>query len=191
MTDQSTIDWAAIHAAYLSGTETMAAIAKSHGITSGRIRAHAKRDGWPLRRDVKASLAKAAGKRTTTRSSGPRPRRRTKPVLSNNDLQIRLMEAIQMQLERLERHVQTDAALTSSDFERDARALNGLVRNFETLAGMAQPAKPRSRAKTNTPTIEDQDLNDQDVFRRDVAARIMRLHEQFGDQSGKADRSSE
>ncbi|MEO1694193.1 MAG: hypothetical protein AAFR55_03030 [Pseudomonadota bacterium] len=120
----------------------------------------------------------------TTAADRAAPRRRA----PKRRIRTRLMEVIAMQLDRLEQRIAEPSDMTSADCEREARALNSLVRNVETLEADNGPA-PKTRrttasARNVTPEIKPEDVDEQDVFRRDVAARILRLRERLDGQSG-------
>lgn len=101
-----------------------------------------------------------------------------------------LLDVMSKQLQRLESRVSGQAQMTSADYEREARALTALVRNFEALTGDdAALAKRGAQGGSGDgevllPEAGDLTPDDQDTFRRDIAARLVRLRERLGDQRG-------
>ncbi|MEM1306828.1 MAG: hypothetical protein AAGG99_04825 [Pseudomonadota bacterium] len=131
----------------------------------------------PTAPETREAAPPAAADRAAPRRRAPKSRIRT-----------RLMEVIAMQLERLEQRIAEPSDMTSADCEREARALNSLVRNVETLEADKGPAPKTRRAAASarnvTSEIKPEDVDEQDVFRRDVAARNLRLRERLDGQSG-------
>ncbi|MEO0792460.1 MAG: hypothetical protein AAFY27_07945 [Pseudomonadota bacterium] len=131
----------------------------------------------------------AAGSAALSAKSTAQP---SKPTSAKRSMRRRLMEAIEMQLERLERHVEDHTELSSSDYEREARALNGLIKNIEAVSALdasgapsraQRETRPQSSEQPKSTHAEARPDDDQDVFRQDVAARLLRLRNQLRSES--------
>ena len=150
----------------------------------------------PARENATAHPGSDAGRKKTAARPATASTHSTaqpsKPTSAKRSMRRRLMEAIEMQLERLERHVEDHTDLSSSDYEREARALNGLIKNIEAVSaldasGAPSRAQREARAQSSEPPkstrAEAQPDDDQDVFRQDVAARLLRLRDQLRSES--------
>lgn len=102
-------------------------------------------------------------------------------------MRTRLLDVVTKQLQRLEARVSAEAEMTSADYEREARALSTLVRNFEALTGddrASGQAGPGDQANTEATSAGagERTPDDEDTFRRDIAARLVRLRKRLDDQ---------
>ncbi len=121
----TTVDWAAVERAYVSGEETVAAIARRHKTSPSTIRSHASRNGW----------SRASGK-----ASPPAP------VDEDRDLHLaerqriarRLTKAIDRILAKMENRMAHEKKkgtepTTAADQERDSRLVHSLIRSLEKV----------------------------------------------------------
>ncbi|MEL6872575.1 MAG: hypothetical protein AAFO62_07240 [Pseudomonadota bacterium] len=104
----------------------------------------------------------------------------------------RLLAAIDLQLKELESRMAMSEDLTSADYERETRALGGLIRNYEKIIGLDAANDNRARkAGDHDARPTDASGADADSVRRDVAARLVRLRARLDDGTGSADHGAE
>jgi len=168
MAEQSGIDWAAIRAAFEGGTDSLSSVALRFQVSRSAAYSRSRREGW-----------------TQRAKGGATNKNKRTPDVSDQAIARRLRQAIQMQLERLENRMKTETEASAADHERDTRSLGGIIRNLEKLSSLShepvQPSAP-SQNEATPPSMAGND--EQDAFRSQVAARIVRLHEQLRDRSG-------
>lgn len=69
--------------------------------------------------------------------------------------------------------------VSAADHEREARALGGLIRNFERLKQLDSEKAGKSSGSRLQNKESGDGADDQDAFRRSVAERIVRLRERL------------
>jgi hypothetical protein len=109
----------------------------------------------------------------------------------------RLYNAINTKLQQMERLMATATDTSAVDHERETRTLTALIRNFERVsefdptiakstkaavvaAALAADAKPSGRAIDGTDAAPPTSGPDAERLRRDIAERLVRIHEQRG-----------
>jgi hypothetical protein len=184
MTTHPRADWEAIRAAYIKRDIPVSGIADVFGVSRSAIWQRARREEWP-----KPKPAKAAG-RSLGKEEPPHGKAQvSKPTRRKNRQQVKrqLLEVLAMQVERLERRIISESEMTSSDYEREARALNSLVRNFEALEVDDRAGElPAAPQKTETSAMnqangDEADAHAQDTLRRALADRLTRLRAQLNE----------
>lgn len=166
MTDDDRAVYAAARAAYLEGSESIAAIAARLGLSKHKIAAWRRRDDWPAR------------------SSRPTKRHPTRPVvgattspLTSEQKQAvvtRLWLAIDAALTRLENAMATGDPLTPADSERETRAIGALVRNLGKVAEFEADVRKRS-AQGRSGDADAASAADPERLRTALAERLGRV----------------
>lgn len=163
----ASVDWDAARKAYASSDETVAAICSRIGITSARLYAQARREGWPKRRQRSGKdRAKCKAKRGMALAA----RRRL-------DLIARLYEATERKLTMLEARIADTPAASAMESEREARALGALVRTFEKLTEFEDRAR-KSVSEIETDAEHDDTTAaaaDAERWRKEIAQRLARI----------------
>lgn len=182
MTDPSPRDWAAIRAAYVAAKLPVSTVAAQHAVSASAIYARARREGWPRRKGAGApptlrSCKTSAGPAVSQTAASHAP----PGLVGRQGMHSRLFEAVEKQLERLEAKMRQDDALTIADHERETRALGLLIRNYEKMTGLEPGATMAQRGAGDNDGPAASIVDEQDTFRRDVAARILRLRQQLED----------
>lgn len=183
MTTQSVADWEAIRAAYTKRDVSVSEIAKQYRVTAGSIWTRARREDWP-------KPVSGVDRRSHGPGSGPATKnRRADNSKPRNRTQVKrhLLDVLAMQLERLERRILSETEMTSSDTEREARALNSLVRNFEALDAASQADGARQTgasagkagAGKRGNVAKEAAADDKDTLRNELAERLKRLQAQL------------
>lgn len=178
MTTQPEADWEAIRAAYTRRDEAVTAIAKRFGVTASSIWSKARREDWE-----KPVAAKPGARGTTRKPPNVQPHQR---AAKRKQVKQQLLEVLAMQVDRLERRLDCDSGMTSSDYEREARALNSLVRNFEALdvsqdksTKSAKGSVKHNAQQTSKADFGEGKADDKDTLRRELAERLTRLQSQL------------
>lgn len=166
--------WAEARRLYATGTLSQAAIAAMLGLSAGRIRRRAKREGW-VRQDPAGRRRQAKARPTgpvaaTRRAEGKvtRAARCPRAVVVE-----RLYLAIDAKLKRLEARMRSGKALSAADSERETRELGTMVRSFEKVTELAadidrsQQSPATGRAGVTAADAER--------MRREIAERLERL----------------
>jgi hypothetical protein len=197
MTDTPAPDWAAIRHRYEETQDSIREICGEAGLDRGRFEARRRRERWrrrhprpfPPPRRVAAPPMVEAAPATATATAAPAspapagppfaPRLLATPA-SRRRLLDRLVAAIAMKLEQLERRMTNDLAAgedsTATDHEREARAIGALIDNLEKITeietGLAN-AGGRSASATSAADLADE----ADRCRRELAERLHRIVE--------------
>lgn len=196
MTKSNAPDWAAIRGRYEETQDRIQDICAEAGIDRSRFETRRKREGWrrknprpfpPLRKvsaeqtDAPLSSPSERSDDAAQASRAPHiaPRLLATPAARRRLLD-RLVAAIDMKLEQLERRMTNDLAVgedaTATDHEREARAIGALIDNLEKITEIETGLGNASgKSGSATPTT---DLADEaDRCRRELAERLHRLVE--------------
>jgi hypothetical protein len=199
--------WALVRADYVGSTETVYAICARYGIKHQELYARRGAENWPLRDSVKSQRLRATTLEKKRKSAATNPL--IDPPLTTRATRAaliwRLYRAIDLKLQQMENLMTTDAETSSTDHERQTRAITGLVRTFERVTELqADPTKPAgklanrstraSRANSaanasahatsaiggtaGSPASPAASTADAERLRRDIAERLVRIHEQ-------------
>jgi hypothetical protein len=208
MTDRPGPDWAHIRHLYEDTDAPVADICAAGGIDRRDLDSHRKREGWrrqhprpfpprkPAVPSVRAGLGPGGhGPPPATPQPQPQPpavdpdanTAPSTPDTTRRRLLDRLVAAISLKLEQLERRMTTDLALlaagepaTAVDHERETRAIGALIDNLgkitEIEADLSRPADAK-----RGPSPADTDLADEaDRWRSELASRLSRIIEAAG-----------
>ena len=125
------------------------------------------------------SLGEAVG---GPRPASPLPRRTLSTPAARRRLLDRMVAAISLKLEQLERQMtrslDTDMAdpTTATDHERETRAIGALIDNLEKITEMETGLSPKS-AKRGDPTVTTDLAAEAERCRRELADRLSRIVE--------------
>jgi hypothetical protein len=138
--------WALVREAYCAKVLTVAAILNQFGITQKHLDKRRKAEGWPVRLGI---AQRNAASRAATSSPLPDvelPLPTTRQARMR--LILRLYKAIDLKLTQMEKHMENPPTqATSTDHERDTRALNSLVRTFDHVTELnADLIRPASKS---------------------------------------------
>ncbi len=205
MTANSAPDWAAVRRRYEETQDSITAICSDVGIAKSQLETRRKRDQWrrrnpkpfpPLR---KAPLPPSIDIEEPAAASGDildgscpevhaeplapvpaiAPRLLATPSARRRLLE-RLVAAISMKLEQLERRMTNDLAAgedsTATDHEREARAIGALIDNLDKISEIETGlGKPAGKSGSTVPAT---DLADEaERCRRELAERLHRIVE--------------
>jgi hypothetical protein len=213
MTEPPEPDWALIRHRYEETQDAVADICADAGITKSQLESHRRKEHWhrkhprpfpPPRKPVPVWPAPeptqrfppvagdeaadpspepmSAGVEDTTQTELPLPSRLATST-AHRRLLDRLVAAISMKLEQLERRMTTDLAAgeasSATDHERETRAIGALIDNLEKITemetGLANTGGKRGAAAASAATT---DLADEaDRCRRELAERLHRIVE--------------
>ena len=159
-------DWTAVRRAYVSGEETIVAIAERHKTTPSAVRSHASRNGWVR----KSSLAAAAAEAVDDRNIHLAERRR---------LARRLTTAIDRILAKMEKRMvrekRKDAEpTTAADQERDSRLVHSLIRSLEKVTEFEADLERPDSGKSDAPDARAF-ADEAERARAEIAERLARL----------------
>ncbi|MEL7303084.1 MAG: hypothetical protein AAGJ53_05270 [Pseudomonadota bacterium] len=174
-------------------TKTRAKPARSKPIAKKKTPAKRKAPRPARKQPTPKPPAKPTPTRTTAPTKPTRPAT-TIPTVKPADAPLakRLLAAIDLQLKELESRMAMSEDLTSADYERETRALGGLIRNYEKIIGLDAANDNRARkAGDHDARPTDASGADADSVRRDVAARLVRLRARLDDGTGSADHGAE
>jgi hypothetical protein len=195
MTAHPAPDWAAIRRRYEETQDSITVICVDAGIAKSRFETVRKREQWrrrnprpfPPPRQSAAPEAAAIEVETEhippaeTPTSAPSiaPRLLATPVARRRLLE-RLVAAISMKLEQLERRMTNDLAAgedsTATDHEREARAIGALIDNLDKITEI-ETGFGKSAGKPGS-TVPATDLADEaERCRRELAERLHRIVE--------------
>ena len=182
MTASRSPDWAAIRRRYEETDDASADIAAAGGITRKDLAARAKKERWrrqkprpfPPVRVTPAEPEPVSPLRQTTQ----RPTQRvTASPAARRRLFERIVAAISLKLEQLERRMSKDLAgddlASATDHEREARAIGALIDNLHKITEM-QSGLSKSSGKRG-PTVDGDLAHEADRYRRELAERLSRL----------------
>ncbi|MBS0241590.1 MAG: hypothetical protein JSS20_05385 [Proteobacteria bacterium] len=183
-------DWAAIRRRYEETDDRAQDICADASITANQLKNAAARGKWrrqkprPFRSPHQAATTEHAtrAKEPTLRGAGTSTRRRVPSTpAGRRRLLDRLVAAISLKLEQLERRMTDDLAAieagdaTSTDHERETRAIGALIDNLgkitEIYADLDRPAGTKRGDDTIATTVADE----ADRCRRELAERLARL----------------
>jgi len=195
MVEPTAPDWAAIGRRYVETDDRVEDICAEEGITSGQLATQRKKHGWrranPRPFGVRTVPAVATSRPTITDASGAMIPSQARPrkVLSatadaRKSLLNRLVAAISLKLEQLERRMNDDleapgdsSAHTSTDHERETRAIGALIDNLGKITEM-QSGYPRRPGKAPVADAAVIDLgHEADRYRRELAERLQKIVE--------------
>jgi hypothetical protein len=192
--------WANVRRAYVDTSKPVKQICAEFGIDGWALAARARQEHWP-RRLAKIIAARAAAK-AAVRSLKPAQAAAVDPTPSDYaDLPLpsnqrarltlvrRLYKAIDTKLKQMETHMASATGTSSADHERETRTLSTLIRNFERVSEFdsdlakstgtpANSSTPAHFANHGANTAAATSATDADRLRRDIAERLVRLHEQ-------------
>lgn len=188
MTGRRKHDWAAIEAAFVANGESVSAIGRRFGVSPSQIYRKARAGGWLRGRAGHGSGDPSSGGHVTAVSalapaveeddnqSAHAPDRHSRTAIA-----VRMRRMVETQLLRLEERMADGDDATSTDQERDARALGGLIRNLEKLMDLD---KQTSRREADFETDGDPREgcsydSDPETVRRVLAERILSLRKRM------------
>ena len=148
--------WRLIKRDYFSARESIADIAKRHGISTTSINQRRKKCGWPTRHQIRSALAASA--------SG---------AVDLSDLVERIYRLIKLKLEQMEEDMAKSSERTPADNERETRAIGTMIRNIEKAHGIEQVSKNDGSPRANSP----ERLAEADALSRELADRLVRIRE--------------
>ena len=152
MTTLSNAEWRIVENAYVSGAETIGALAKRFKVASSTIYRRRDRHRW-------------AQPRTAAEPEG----------FDKAALVKRFYRLINLKLEQMEEDMARSSERTPADSERETRALGTLIRNFEKVFGLEQEGGKddgkQGRVDGPEPRAEAE------AIRRELAQRLVRLRE--------------
>jgi len=184
-------DWAVIQQRYVETDDTVESICADCGITEKQLATARKKHRWhrnkprlviPRRKpaDDTAKAVAASPPAVTQEPSQPRLAKR-KPAANTPDARRRLIDrlvaAISLKLEQLERRMhndldQTDDDQSATDHERETRAIGQLIDNLGKLTEMQTGHPPKSGAAARAaPDL----AGEADRYRRELAERLRRI----------------
>jgi hypothetical protein len=168
-------DWAAIRAAYESGSETPVAIARRYGIHHFNIYNSARRDAWvppvpplvvpPPRRPKPTTLL---DRDAATPSNAIRTRKKT-----HRRMVERLYSIIDAKLSQMENRMPGQDDQKSTDHEREAKTIGTLISNIEKVQELDGDAA-KSRTLNNKAVTSTHLADDTERLGRDLAERLIR-----------------
>lgn len=165
--------WAEIRRAYEAGVETVAAISARYGISQGAIYGRSRLEGWAKRSAIKkARPGSGSHRRTGAAANKQEAERKRRCPERDGQLIMRLYNAIDSKLKRLEARMQTDQEITAADSERETRELGLMIRSFEKVTAFAtelegQRGEPHGKSKGAS--------GDAERLREEIAERLERL----------------
>jgi hypothetical protein len=190
MVDQTAPDWAAIERRYVETDDRVEDICAEEGITSGQLATQRKKHGWRRSnprpfgvRRAQAAANPAAGEAALI--PPVRPRKAASGTADGRKrLLNRLVAAISLKLEQLERRMNDDleapgdsSAHTSTDHERETRAIGALLDNLGKITEM-ESGYPRRPGKAPVADAAAIDLgHEADRYRRELAERLQKIVE--------------
>ena len=201
MTAGSAPDWAAVRRRYEETQDSIAAICSDVGIAKGQFETRRKRDQWrrrnpkpfpPLRKEmspaqveveaeveVEVEVEEMPPAEPPVLAAAIAPRLLATPSARRRLLE-RLVAAISMKLEQLERRMTNDLAAgedsTATDHEREARAIGALIDNLDKITEI-ETGLGKSAGKSGS-AIPATDLADEaERCRRELAERLHRIVE--------------
>ncbi|MGD9803796.1 MAG: hypothetical protein AB7E81_17415 [Hyphomicrobiaceae bacterium] len=197
MTKTNAPDWDAIRRRYEETQDRIQDICADAGLERGRFETRRKREKWrrknprpfpPLRKasaettDVPSlPLSTSADEASPQVSDVPHiaPRLLATPA-SRRRLLDRLVAAIDMKLEQLERRMTNDLAVgedaTATDHEREARAIGALIDNLEKITEI-ETGLGTIAGKSGSAAIATDLADEADRCRRELAERLHRIVE--------------
>lgn len=152
--------WALVREAYCAKVITVVAILKQFGISQNHLDKRRQAEGWPKRLGIaqRHAAARLATSLAVPDAQLPIPIPTTRQARTS--LILRLYKAIDLKLTQMECHMENPTAPpTSTDHERDTRALNSLVRSFEHVtelhADLIRPASKSDQPGSKRTTAAD------------------------------------
>lgn len=182
MTASRSPDWAAIRRRYEETDDASADIAAAGGITRKDLAARARKEKWRRQKPrpfPPARVTPAGPDRVSPLGpSTPPPTRRVSATpAARRRLFERLVSAISLKLEQLERRMSKDLAgddlASATDHEREARAIGALIDNLDKITEM-QSGLSKSVGKRG-PAADGDLAHEADRYRRELAERLSRL----------------
>jgi len=190
MTDAPAPDWAAIRRHYEDTQDTVTAICNAAGISRSSFEAHRKRQKWRRKNPrpfppPRGQPGIPAPDQAETPPAAAQTAADVPPVLlatpvARRGLLDRLVAAISMKLEQLERRMTNDLAAgedsTATDHEREARAIGALIDNLDKITEIETGiGTPTGKSGATLPAT---DLADEaERCRRELAERLQRIVE--------------
>jgi hypothetical protein len=176
--------WAAIARDWAEGVESVAAIAARHRMFPARIYVRAKQEGWPPRiaapPPAKVRSKQKSHEKQKSDEQKPKPPRRQKaPPVSpephpadapRDRLVRRLIKAIDLKLEQLEKRMSCRKAASAADSERQTRELAQITRAYENVLELSL-GTDRTAGTAASPAS----AADAERWRGEIARRLERL----------------
>ncbi|MEZ5853959.1 MAG: hypothetical protein R3D67_04145 [Hyphomicrobiaceae bacterium] len=208
MSQDNATDWAAIRHRYETTQDAVADICNDCAVDTRDFNNRRKREKWrranprpfpPPRAGAKTKPPHDAALETSHDNDGPKTgavgSSDAGPALleakgpqgagssQRRKLLDRLVSAIEMKLEQLERRMTKDLAsdddTPATDHERETRAIGALIDNLEKITEMETGVASSSRTRSSAPA--DADLADEaERCRRELAERLSRIVEAAG-----------
>ncbi|MGE0764887.1 MAG: hypothetical protein AB7L90_00335 [Hyphomicrobiaceae bacterium] len=195
MTEPTAPDWAAIRRRYEETQDRIEKICADVRVERARFETRRKKERWRRRnprpfpsRRSSAGRADAPPRPASTSAlavpeaiepPGIAPRLLATPA-SRRRLLDRLVAAIEMKLEQLERRMTSDLAAgedaTATDHEREARAIGALIDNLEKITEI-ETGLGNVSGKSGSATPVTDLADEADRCRRELAARLHRIVE--------------
>lgn len=196
MNNTNAPDWAAIRRRYEETQDRIQDICAAAGLDRSRFETRRKREGWRRKNPRPFPPPRKAATETADASAAPPPEpdriaaeitgtpliapRLLATPAARRRLLDRLVAAIDMKLEQLERRMTNDLAAgedaTATDHEREARAIGALIDNLEKITEI-ETGLGTASGKSGS-AIPATDLADEaDRCRRELAERLHRIVE--------------
>jgi hypothetical protein len=182
-------DWAAVRHRYEATQDAVEEICTAHGVTPSALASRRRREGWrranprpfpPPRKSAGPTSQTPAAAPPTAPAAPSRKPRRTPPATGRRRLLERMVAAISLKLEQLERRMTDDLAAlaagdaTATDHERETRAIGALIDNLgkitEIEADLERPAGTK-----HGPAPASDLADEAERCRRELAERLSRL----------------
>ncbi len=200
MTQGTPPDWAAIRHRYETSQDPVTEICAAAGISARDFDNRRRREKWrranprpfpPPRRPkgakpssrAEAANPTAAPDTVTASDTSPAAPSGARPHNPRRQLLERLVGAIDMKLEQLERRMSKDLAendvTPATDHERETRAIGALIDNLEKITEMETGVASSSRSRGTTQPATDL-ADEAERCRRELAERLSRLVEAAG-----------
>jgi hypothetical protein len=193
MTNANAPDWASIRRRYEETQDRIQDICADAGLDRGRFETRRKRERWRRQNPrpfppLRARAVVSPGDPPSTLPPEP-PEPSQAPRIASRLLATpaarrrlldRLVAAIDMKLEQLERRMTTDLAVgedaTATDHEREARAIGALIDNLEKITEI-ETGIGNASAKSGSATTATDLADEADRCRRELAERLHRIVE--------------
>ena len=166
--------WANVRRAYEDGQVSLAEIAQRFALSSQRIVARARKEGWTARQRPGKGRASSRSRSAEERDASAGRAAKRSDTLPTRGAQRaligRLYRAISLKLEHMEKKMASGEARSAQDEERESRALATLINNFEKVTE-AVAGLDKDRSATRAAGVGA----DAERMRREIAERLERL----------------
>ena len=189
MSNDALSNWDGVRDAWLKRADlSLAAIARAHGLTPGRIRYRANRDGWGPRAGLVAASAASGAARPmrVAQQRGFDERADTIAVRPRRTMtRAELIERIYVLLERELALIEARVALMEADpalvGKGDGSGMNDFIGKLQKLGTIDESAAPASEQ----PARDGAQGSDINRLRRELVERIARLRAEWRERMGR------